>query len=58
MTRICPVYRADVIYESSCIPCPCYNAKTTGCKVITGEVKAHNKDGVIVVEVKYASSPG
>jgi hypothetical protein len=52
MTRICPVYRADVVYESSCIPCVCFNPKTTGCMVITGEVKAYNKDGVIIVEVK------
>jgi hypothetical protein len=57
MTRICPVYRADVVYESSCIPCVCFDAKTTACKVITGEVKAHNDNGVIIVEVKHASTP-
>jgi len=57
MTRICPVYRADVVFEVSCVPCICYNPQTTGCKVITGEVKAKNENGVIVIQgVKNAST--
>jgi len=50
MRRICPVFRADVEYEASCIRCECFDAATTGCKVITGEMKARNENGVIVVQ--------
>ncbi len=52
MTRTCPVYRADVVYEASCVSCICFDSQTTGCRVITGEIKAHNENGVIVMEEK------
>ncbi len=53
MTRTCPVYRADVIYEASCVPCVCFDPKSTSCRVITGEIKASNDNGKIIVEVNH-----
>lgn len=51
--RTCPVYRADVEFEQSCVPCICYDPATTGCQVIQGKVKAHaDQDGKIVKEGK------
>jgi len=48
--RTCPVFRADVVYEVSCVPCKCFDGQTTECKVISGKMKAHNEGGLIVVD--------
>ncbi len=58
MTRTCPVYRADVVFEASCVSCACFDPKTTSCRVITGEIRAHNENGVIIVEVKHGRVTG
>jgi len=62
LTRICPLHRADVNYDTFCQVCDFFNRETTGCVAMTlgdrdlNAIRKQMHDGDSIIAGKFSKT--